>query len=124
LKNDAKVVDYVGENGKKWPRDWNGRFMEVLNVLVVSLRLDIEDKAFLIDMKGNEKVSSVKEVWKEDCEKDLKVRLILKPFQMFGVKPFLALQLELLITAFEVSFKDLFMGLQYITFGKIEMLGF
>ncbi|GKC79545.1 RNA-directed DNA polymerase, eukaryota, reverse transcriptase zinc-binding domain protein [Tanacetum coccineum] len=64
LKKDAKVSDYIGDDGWKWTRDWNDRFMEVINVLVPALNSDIKDRAFWIDNKGKENKFSVNEVWK------------------------------------------------------------
>ncbi|GJW50507.1 RNA-directed DNA polymerase, eukaryota, reverse transcriptase zinc-binding domain protein, partial [Tanacetum coccineum] len=60
-KKYAKVADFIGDDGWKWPRDWNGRFMEVINVPVSALNSDIEDRPFWIDNKGKEKKLSVNE---------------------------------------------------------------
>ncbi|GJS31911.1 RNA-directed DNA polymerase, eukaryota, reverse transcriptase zinc-binding domain protein [Tanacetum coccineum] len=64
LRLNANLCDFI-DNGKWiWPRDWNGRFNEVLDVLVPVISNDLEDKVIWIDKKGRQYNFSVSEAWK------------------------------------------------------------
>nr|GEX01810.1 hypothetical protein [Tanacetum cinerariifolium] len=73
LRSDAKVFDFVDDNGWKWSIELNGRFFKVTNVPVLFLNPDAEDNAFWIDNKGKKKAFCMKEVWKGVRNKTPKV---------------------------------------------------
>ena len=60
----AKVADMIRGERWKWPREWNSRFGEILNIPVPKLTDNVDDKAMWINRKGKEKTFSVKEAWK------------------------------------------------------------
>lgn len=74
INMNDKVVDWIDENGWKWPSEWNDLFSEVVNVPVPILTDDCDDKIIWINKENKESEFSVKEAWKAlriDCPKVL-----------------------------------------------------
>ncbi|GJV21626.1 hypothetical protein Tco_1370646 [Tanacetum coccineum] len=59
-----KIADLIVKDKWIWPRTWNRRFVEVLNIQVPKLLDAVDDKAVWNNNKGKEKNFNVKEVWK------------------------------------------------------------
>jgi hypothetical protein len=74
LNVNDKVVDWLDQDGWKWPDVWNDLFSEVVNVPVPSLSDECDDKVIWVNKKNKESEFSVKEAWKAlrtDCPKVL-----------------------------------------------------
>ncbi|GKC05788.1 hypothetical protein Tco_0997398, partial [Tanacetum coccineum] len=64
LSLNARFCDLINNGNWVWPSEWEGRFDEVLDVLVPNIAHDLDDKVVWIDKKGKEKRFSVAEAWK------------------------------------------------------------
>ncbi|GKC17938.1 RNA-directed DNA polymerase, eukaryota, reverse transcriptase zinc-binding domain protein [Tanacetum coccineum] len=64
LSLNARVCDFISNGSWVWPNEWEGRFNEVLDVLVPNIIHDLDNKVVWIDKKGWEKHFSVAEAWK------------------------------------------------------------
>nr|GEU57000.1 putative reverse transcriptase domain-containing protein [Tanacetum cinerariifolium] len=64
LNLKASVYDLIDNNMWCWPREWNDRFNEVLNIPVSIIDNSKEDKTFWCNKKGKERTFSATEVWK------------------------------------------------------------
>ena len=49
-----KVVDWLDQDGWKWPNEWNDWFSDVVNVHVPYLSDDCDDKVFWFNKLGVE----------------------------------------------------------------------
>ena len=48
----SKVGELVRNNCWNWPRNWNDRFDEIMDVQVPIIREDVEDKTACVNKKG------------------------------------------------------------------------
>ncbi|GJU23245.1 RNA-directed DNA polymerase, eukaryota, reverse transcriptase zinc-binding domain protein [Tanacetum coccineum] len=64
LSLSSKVRDMVSGSVWRWPKEWDGRYEEVLNVQVPTFYENATDKVIWVNRKGKEKTVSVNEVWK------------------------------------------------------------
>lgn len=61
---NARVCDMIVDGNWTWPRQWEGRFDELIDVPVPTLNNDIDDKVIWCNKKGKEKRFCASEVWK------------------------------------------------------------